>query len=81
MRQLKQAGTTECIEERTVSLDQKPLPLEVLADVLVYHRMHSSNLTRRRQEDSRREYLGIVKASLDRRRALSEADPCTAVVP
>ena len=55
--------------------------LEVLADVLVYHRMHSSNLTRRRQEDSRREYLGIVKASLDRRRALSEADPCTAVVP
>ena len=41
---------------------------EVIPEVLVYHRMHPNNLTRRRQEASRDEFLNIVKASLDRRR-------------
>jgi glycosyltransferase involved in cell wall biosynthesis len=42
--------------------------MEVLPDVLTYHRMHPSNLTRRQGELSREEFLRIVKASLDRRR-------------
>jgi len=42
--------------------------MELLPDVLLYHRMHKNNLTRRRIWDSRGEYLGIVKRSLDRRR-------------
>ena len=42
---------------------------EVIPEVLVYHRMHAGNLTRRRADASRDEFLNIVKASLDRRRA------------
>ena len=45
------------------------LPLELLRDVLVYHRMHQANLTRRRDDASRDEFLQVVKASLERRRA------------
>ena len=44
--------------------------MRVLPDVLVYHRMHRSNLTRRKRQQSADEFLGIVKASLDRRRKL-----------
>ena len=47
---------------------EKGLKLEVLPDVLTFHRMHDENLTRRRREDSGEEFLRIVKASLDRRR-------------
>ena len=43
--------------------------MELLPDVLVYHRMHRSNLTRRNVAASREEFLSILKASLDRRRA------------
>jgi glycosyltransferase involved in cell wall biosynthesis len=43
--------------------------VEVLPDVLVYRRVHSANSIRRRAVESRREYLAILKASLDRRRA------------
>jgi glycosyltransferase involved in cell wall biosynthesis len=43
--------------------------LELLADVLVYRRMHLANSTRRRVALSREEYLKIMKASLDRRRS------------
>lgn len=42
--------------------------IELLAEVLTYHRMHPTNLTRRRSEASREEFLKIVKSSLDRRR-------------
>jgi glycosyltransferase involved in cell wall biosynthesis len=42
--------------------------LEVLPDVLLYHRMHPANLTRRRISASRDEFLRIVKRSLDHRR-------------
>jgi glycosyltransferase involved in cell wall biosynthesis len=42
--------------------------VELLADVLVYHRIHKTNLTRRFAAASRDEFLRIVKASLDRRR-------------
>jgi glycosyltransferase involved in cell wall biosynthesis len=41
---------------------------ELLPDVLVYHRMHRGNISRRRQERSRQEWLQLVKSRLDRRR-------------
>ena len=48
-------------------IDKKAV-IELLPDVLLYHRMHRANLTRRRISDSREEFLGIVKRSLDHRR-------------
>jgi glycosyltransferase involved in cell wall biosynthesis len=42
--------------------------MELLPDVLLYHRMHAANLTRRRLSASRDEFLRIVKHSLDKRR-------------
>ena len=42
--------------------------MELLPEVLLYHRMHGTNLTRRRISASRDEFLGIVKRSLDQRR-------------
>jgi len=42
--------------------------IELLPDVLLYHRMHTTNLTRRRVFASREEFLRIVKRSLDNRR-------------
>lgn len=44
------------------------LAMRVMPDALVYHRMHDSNLTRRKRQQSLDEFLAIVKASLDRRR-------------
>jgi glycosyltransferase involved in cell wall biosynthesis len=43
--------------------------IEMMPDVLTYHRMHASNLTRRRSASSREEFLDVIKRSLDRRRA------------
>jgi glycosyltransferase involved in cell wall biosynthesis len=48
--------------------------MELLPEVLLYHRMHKTNLTRRRIWDSRDEYLGIVKRLLDSRRKGERAD-------
>jgi glycosyltransferase involved in cell wall biosynthesis len=42
--------------------------VELLADVLVYRRLHASNLSRRMASASRHEYVELVKATLDRRR-------------
>jgi glycosyltransferase involved in cell wall biosynthesis len=44
--------------------------MELLPEVLTYHRMHHGNLSRRQGSASRDEYLQIVKASLNRRRRL-----------
>lgn len=44
------------------------LHVALLPDVLLYHRMHASNLTRER-EDSKQEFLNIVRARLQRQRA------------
>lgn len=49
--------------------------MELLPDVLTYHRMHTTNLSRRRAHASRDEYVQIVKASLDHRRRLNAAAP------
>jgi glycosyltransferase involved in cell wall biosynthesis len=48
---------------------EKGLDLHVLNEVLTYHRMHDRNLTRRRSDASRNEFLGVVKAAVDRRRS------------
>lgn len=41
---------------------------ELLADVLLFRRMHPGNMSRTRASESRAEYLRVVKAALDRRR-------------
>ena len=45
--------------------------IELMPDVLTFHRMHPGNLARRRSRDSEDEFLGLLKASLDRRRGRS----------
>ena len=47
---------------------EEGLQMEVLPETLVFHRMHPTNLTRRREEESREEFLSMLKRSLDRRR-------------
>ena len=42
--------------------------MELLPDVLLQRRMHHSNRSRRLADNSRKAFLGILKASLDRRR-------------
>jgi glycosyltransferase involved in cell wall biosynthesis len=42
--------------------------IDILHDVLVYRRIHQSNLSRRMASASRQEYVELVKATLDRRR-------------
>ena len=42
--------------------------IELMPDALLYHRMHPTNLTRRRAEASKDEFLHIIKGMLDRRR-------------
>jgi hypothetical protein len=54
--------------------------MELLADLLVYQRMHENNLsvepgTRRMTASMQSAILDVVKASLDRRRLHDEADP------
>jgi glycosyltransferase involved in cell wall biosynthesis len=44
--------------------------IELLSDVLTFHRMHHTNLSRREAGASRDEFLTLTKASLDRRRRL-----------
>jgi glycosyltransferase involved in cell wall biosynthesis len=48
------------------------LAIELLDDVLVFHRLHRDNLTSRREEASRDEFLALVKGALDRRRGRSQ---------
>jgi glycosyltransferase involved in cell wall biosynthesis len=49
--------------------------MELHPDVLVFRRLHAGNRSRRLAESSRREYLRILKASLDRRRRVAAAAP------
>ncbi|MCG3181676.1 MAG: hypothetical protein BIFFINMI_04075 [Phycisphaerae bacterium] len=51
------------------------LVIELMDEVLVRHRMHTSNLTRRRPAGSIDEFARVLKASLDRRRAADAPDP------
>jgi glycosyltransferase involved in cell wall biosynthesis len=43
------------------------LALDVLPEVLVLHRMHATNHTRRRSEASKAEFAGVIAATLSRR--------------
>ena len=52
--------------------EEAGLKRALLPDVLAYHRMHASNLTRRRDAESRDEFLRVVKARSDRRRSRSD---------
>jgi len=53
--------------------------VEMLDDVLVYHRMHHANLSRRYGAASRAEFVRLVKRSLDERRSDGQAaQPLTA---
>jgi hypothetical protein len=52
---------------------EKRIPFELLAEVLVYRRLHDSNRSAALASSSRAEYLRIIKASLDRRRAAGGA--------
>ncbi len=54
---------------------EKNLVIELLPDVLTFHRMHETNLTRRRNDASREEFLTIIKESLDRRRKEEGSKP------
>ena len=49
--------------------------LEVLPDVLTYRRMHQNNRSRRMASASRKEYLQLLKNSLDQRRRLGKGFP------
>jgi len=42
--------------------------MEILTDILVYRRLHETNMSHRKAAASREEHLQLVKASLDRRR-------------
>lgn len=42
--------------------------MEIIPDVLTFHRMHASNLTRRRSAESKAEFAKVVGESLARRR-------------
>jgi glycosyltransferase involved in cell wall biosynthesis len=46
--------------------------MELLPDVLLYRRLHQTNLSRLRASDSRDQYLRMLKLALDRRRRPSE---------
>jgi len=55
--------------------------MELLPDVLMFHRVHRDNLSRRLAAASRAEYVGIVKASLDRRRRSNRTAPVSYEFP
>jgi glycosyltransferase involved in cell wall biosynthesis len=45
------------------------IAIEMLSDVLTFHRLRRDNLSTRRSRESEEEFLDIVKTSLERRRA------------
>ena len=47
--------------------------MEMLADVLLYRRLHQTNISRLRAAHSRDQYLHILKSALDRRRRQNPA--------
>ncbi len=47
---------------------EKGLVVEALQEVLLYRRIHAANRSRLLQDDSREEYLELIKSVLDRRR-------------
>jgi glycosyltransferase involved in cell wall biosynthesis len=54
---------------------------EIMKNVLVYRRMHETNLSRRMASASRSEFVQLVKTSLDRRRRQASTDAQPAEFP
>jgi glycosyltransferase involved in cell wall biosynthesis len=50
-----------------IRASERNVEMKLLDEVLTYHRMHDSNLTRRLSRESREEFLGIVRGVLRRR--------------
>ena len=44
------------------------LKIHMIEEPLTYHRVHQSNLTKRKSEESREEFLALVKSVLDRKK-------------
>jgi glycosyltransferase involved in cell wall biosynthesis len=44
------------------------LKIYVIEEALTFHRMHRSNLTKRKSEESREEFLALVKSVIDRKK-------------
>jgi len=44
------------------------LKMHIIEEPLTFHRMHQSNLTKRKSEESREEFLALVKSVLDRKK-------------
>ncbi len=51
--------------------NERGAAMELLADVLMYRRLHYSNLSRVKASNSRDQYLQVFKIALDRRRRLN----------
>jgi glycosyltransferase involved in cell wall biosynthesis len=52
-----------------VRAEEQGVVVELLPDVLTYHRLHAANLTRRHARESAEEFVDLVKFVLDRKRA------------
>jgi glycosyltransferase involved in cell wall biosynthesis len=52
---------------------ESDVKMKLLEEVLTYHRMHESNLTRRLSRESREEFLAIVRRMLHRRQGAGSA--------
>lgn len=50
------------------------ISIRLLPEVLLYHRIHGQNISRRFSERSKLEFLGVVRDSILRRRGLSTVD-------
>jgi hypothetical protein len=51
--------------------NERGAAMELLPDVLLYRRLHYTNLSRVKASNSRDQYLRVLKAALDRRRRLN----------
>jgi len=55
--------------------------VELLSEILTYHRTHHSNLSRRLAAANRDEFVNLIKTSLYRRRRVDRAAPQPYAVP
>jgi GT2 family glycosyltransferase len=55
--------------EWLIRFREAKLSLHLIPEVLVLHRMHSADLTRRRSEASKAEFANVIAATLSRRRS------------
>ena len=51
-----------------IRAEEHGIVVELLSEVLAFHRLHGANITRRRAEESAGEFARVLKRRLDRRR-------------